>query len=280
MSLSKKIAAALDENTKAYVLPCTVTVEDSPSRLTLNLTALDSVGVAFDAWSSPIPAGPDWSSDALKEWGDRLAERVTYLMEPLKVLEIDAGGARSRCAARRPPRADQRGFYEMRLFRQGSLRMERYVFRRRDSPAPRSSLPAHARSSRTPGRRHRRQRGVKHRIQVPGIRDSSPGSVVSACEIDNSWSLECLLASSNLRTSIYLEVLLRIDRPDVKERSLEQSQAFLARRRCQDPGERKPAKLSWRATGIVVGCPQSPDQRAAVIRSDKSRRPEQRLHGK
>ena len=30
MSLSKKIAAALDENTKAYVLPCTVTVEDSP----------------------------------------------------------------------------------------------------------------------------------------------------------------------------------------------------------------------------------------------------------
>ena len=35
MSLSKKIAAALDENTKAYVLPCTVTVEDSPDRLTL-----------------------------------------------------------------------------------------------------------------------------------------------------------------------------------------------------------------------------------------------------
>ena len=31
MSLSKKIAAALDENTKAYVLPCTVTVEDSPT---------------------------------------------------------------------------------------------------------------------------------------------------------------------------------------------------------------------------------------------------------
>ena len=30
MSLSKKIAAALDENTKAYVLPCTVTVEESP----------------------------------------------------------------------------------------------------------------------------------------------------------------------------------------------------------------------------------------------------------
>ena len=49
MSLSQKIAAALDENTRAYVLPCPVTVEDGPNRLTLNLTALDTVGVAFDS---------------------------------------------------------------------------------------------------------------------------------------------------------------------------------------------------------------------------------------
>ena len=35
MSLSKKIAAALDENTRAYVLPCTVTVEESLDRVTL-----------------------------------------------------------------------------------------------------------------------------------------------------------------------------------------------------------------------------------------------------
>ena len=48
MSLSKKIAAALDENTKVHVLPCDVTVEEGPHRLTLNLTALDTVGVAFD----------------------------------------------------------------------------------------------------------------------------------------------------------------------------------------------------------------------------------------
>ncbi len=47
MSLSKKIAAALDENTKAYVLPCTVTVEENPNRVTLHLTALDTVGLAL-----------------------------------------------------------------------------------------------------------------------------------------------------------------------------------------------------------------------------------------
>ena len=62
MSLSKKIAAALDENTKAYVLPCTVTVEDSPNRLTLNLTALDTVGLAFSTMEFANTSRTEWSS--------------------------------------------------------------------------------------------------------------------------------------------------------------------------------------------------------------------------
>jgi hypothetical protein len=129
MSLSKKIAAALDENTRAYVLPCTVTVEDSPDRLTLHLTALDTVGVAFTALEFAATNRTSWTSEALKSWGDRLSARVTYLMEPLKVLEIDAGGGEVQIRSQNPtPRAEQRGYYEMRLFRNGSLRMERFVF--------------------------------------------------------------------------------------------------------------------------------------------------------
>jgi hypothetical protein len=129
MSLSKKIAAALDENTKAYVLPCTVMVEDGTSRLTLHLTALDAVGLAFTALEFATTVRTDWSSEALKEWGDRLSSRVTYLMEPLKVLEIDAGGGEVQIRSQNPtPRSEQRGYYEVRLFRQGSLRMERFAF--------------------------------------------------------------------------------------------------------------------------------------------------------
>jgi hypothetical protein len=128
MSLSQKIAAALDENTKAYVLPCTVAVEDGPNRLTLHLTALDTVGLAFTALEFVTTGRPEWSSDALKEWGDRLSSRVTYLMEPLKVLEVDAGGGEVQIRSQSPtPRAERRGYYEVRLFRQGSLRMERFV---------------------------------------------------------------------------------------------------------------------------------------------------------
>jgi hypothetical protein len=129
MSLSKKIAAALDENTKAYVLPCTVTVEDSPSRLTLNLTALDTVGLAFSTMEFANTSRTEWSSDALKEWGNRLSQRVTYLMEPLKVLEVHDQGGEVQIRSQSPtPRDDQRAYYEMRLFRQGSLRMKRYVY--------------------------------------------------------------------------------------------------------------------------------------------------------
>jgi len=105
MSLSKKIAAALDENTKAYVLPCTVAVEDGPNRLTLHLTALDAVGLAFTALEFATTSRTEWSSEALKEWGDRLSSRVTYLMEPLKVLEIDAGGGEVQIPARVQPLA-------------------------------------------------------------------------------------------------------------------------------------------------------------------------------
>jgi hypothetical protein len=129
MNLSKKIAAALDENTKAYVLPCTVTVEDSGVRLTLNLTELDTVGLAFISMEFAGTSRTEWSSQALKDWADRLAKRVTYLMEPLKVIEIDAQGGEVQLRSQAPtPRADKRGYYEMRLFRNGTLRMERFAY--------------------------------------------------------------------------------------------------------------------------------------------------------
>jgi hypothetical protein len=129
MSLSRKIAAALDENTRAYHLPCAVTVEDGPNRLTLNLTALESVGVAMESLEFVTTDRQDWSSDALKGWGERLAARVTYLLEPLKVLEIDAAGSEVQIRSQSPSgRSDQRGFYEVRLHREGLLRMRRHLF--------------------------------------------------------------------------------------------------------------------------------------------------------
>ena len=69
MTLSRKIAAALDENTRAYNLPCTIMVEEGSNRINLDLTALDSVGVAFDALEFVATDRADWSSQALSALG-------------------------------------------------------------------------------------------------------------------------------------------------------------------------------------------------------------------
>jgi hypothetical protein len=129
MSLSKKIAAALDENTRAYVLPCTVTVEGGPGRLVLHLTALDSVGLACSALEFAASSRSELSPEVLKAWGERLASRVTYLMEPLKVVELDAQGGEIQMRSQSPtPRDEKRSYYEIQLSRQGTLRMARYAF--------------------------------------------------------------------------------------------------------------------------------------------------------
>jgi len=129
MSLSRKIAAALDENTKVHVLPCTVTVEEAPHRLALSLTALDAVGMAFDALDFTTTGRSEWTSELLRSWGERLAGRVTYLMEPFKVLEVDAQGGEVNIRSQSPTTRDQqRSFYELRLSKQGTLRMERITF--------------------------------------------------------------------------------------------------------------------------------------------------------
>jgi hypothetical protein len=129
MSLSRKIAAALDENTKVHDPPCVVVVEDGPHRLTLHLSALDSVGLGFQALEFHTTVLSPATSDSLRSWGERLAGRITYLLEPLSVLEVDSAGEEVQVRSQTPTtRAERRGYYEIRLFKLGMLRMERFAF--------------------------------------------------------------------------------------------------------------------------------------------------------
>src|SRR5690242_15424488 len=89
MNLSPKIAAALD-GPDAATLPCGVSIEDDAHRLVVHLTASGPVGLAFGSFDFTTTARSEWTPAALKSWGDRIAARVTYLMEPLVVLEQDA----------------------------------------------------------------------------------------------------------------------------------------------------------------------------------------------
>jgi hypothetical protein len=129
MSLSQKIAAALDARPDSGALPCDTSAEDGAHRLTLHLTAAGPVGLAFSTLDFATDARVEWTPEALKAWGDRLAGRVTYLMEPLVVLEHDVDQGEVELRSQSPtPRAQQRAYYEVRLNRAGTLRLARVTF--------------------------------------------------------------------------------------------------------------------------------------------------------
>jgi hypothetical protein len=141
MSLSRKIAAALDDPARPdpRALPCEVAAEEGGCRVSLTMTANGPVGLAFDDLTFAGPAG-DLPDGALRSWAERVAARVTYLMEPLVILEHDPLAGEVELRSRTPTeRGESRSHYEARLRRDGTLRLSRVVTdaaTRRRRPAP------------------------------------------------------------------------------------------------------------------------------------------------
>src|SRR3954463_12197287 len=129
MTLSRKIADAVESLTAATEMPQVVEAEAGAARLALNLTARGPVGIAFDGLDFALTDRADPPAHALRAWGERLAARLTYLMEPLVVLEVDAQAGEAELRSQAPtPRGELRSFYEVRLRREGSLHLQRIAF--------------------------------------------------------------------------------------------------------------------------------------------------------
>jgi hypothetical protein len=124
--LSQKIDAAVD----AAGGPGVVTVSEGPRLLSLQLTAASPVGAAFDALELSVTGGESrLSTAALKTWGDRLAARLTYLMEPLVVIEVDEVGGEVTLRSHAPgERNTVFSYYELQLKSEGSLHLRRVAF--------------------------------------------------------------------------------------------------------------------------------------------------------
>jgi len=121
-------------------VPFLATVQDGRHELALELIAVGPVGLAFDALNFSAPAAPALTAEALRAWADRLAARVTYLMEPLVVVELDSVAGEAELRSQSPTaRGDLNAYYEVRLNHSGALRLSRVVFdaaTRRRRPAP------------------------------------------------------------------------------------------------------------------------------------------------
>jgi hypothetical protein len=128
MSLSRRIAAALADFSAAGAAPGTVEAAEGPHRLALAARHANPVGVEADRLDFHAE-GPERSADELRAWADRVAARVTYLMEPVVLLEVDAQGGEAELRSQTPTARDgRRAYYEVRLNCSGALRLHRLAF--------------------------------------------------------------------------------------------------------------------------------------------------------
>lgn len=129
MSLSQKIVSAVNQRSDPSLLPATVWAEQAGHRISLELTAAGPVGLAFDHLDYTAAERAERSPEALRAWADRLAVRITYLMEPLKILEHDrlAGAVevRSQAPSRRNAR---RTYYEVIVRKDGTVTLSRISY--------------------------------------------------------------------------------------------------------------------------------------------------------
>jgi hypothetical protein len=136
MSLSQKIVDALDEAPG----PGQVSAESGGRRLTLDLVSSGSVGLEFTTLRFFAVSPEGWSPQGLASWAEKLATRVTYLMEPLTILEHDQHAGELVLRSQSPTgRAGRNTFFEVRLDREGTLTLRRMSFddvSRRRLPVP------------------------------------------------------------------------------------------------------------------------------------------------
>lgn len=87
----------------------------------------ESLGCRATELTVRRPAGPNPTAAELTQWADRSAKRITGLLEPLKLIEVDAGRSeallRSDPPASRGPRVQ---YYELRLRGTHEAKLQRY----------------------------------------------------------------------------------------------------------------------------------------------------------
>jgi hypothetical protein len=115
-------------------------VQWSDGELTAQLLDVQPLGCAL--WELEVRTAQTARADSarLQAAGQRLADRVRYLLEPLEVHEVDSETAAIQLRSS-PPQREQRTvwYYEVTAERQGSWRLVRYE---KAPGTPRQQVPA------------------------------------------------------------------------------------------------------------------------------------------
>ncbi len=140
MSLSQKIAAEVANALGAADQDITLHAEQGAHILDVPLILATPMGIECRALQFFIANHPMMDLNDLKAWGDRIAAKVTYLMEPLSFIEADAQQGQVLLRSGKPtPKNNRRTYYEVRLYKAGSLNLVRVAFD--DTTKTRQDIP-------------------------------------------------------------------------------------------------------------------------------------------
>jgi hypothetical protein len=114
---------------------------DAPNgRLECDMAGVDAIGCAVDAFAFRTGRLTGASLEKLKKIGEDLSRRVTYLLEPIAIIELDAEGVTVQLRSS-PPSQDGgvTSYYELSINQDG-LSLRRY---QSQTGQPRQAVPAH-----------------------------------------------------------------------------------------------------------------------------------------
>ena len=89
MNLQEKTKLALANLTQGAAFPQSFTAEHEGQQLRCELSALESLACAFTHLALQSDVLANASPQRLKELGELLARRLSYLLEPISPIEVD-----------------------------------------------------------------------------------------------------------------------------------------------------------------------------------------------
>jgi hypothetical protein len=141
MTLQEKTREAMGNLATGLPGAQTLWAEEGGQRVTCQLEALDTLACSFSqlAVASDTLAGA--SGERLKKLADALSKRITYLLEPISPIEMDAEQCTVQLRSNPPERGDgHTSYYELLVRRGGEISLSRYT---KQPGQPRQISPAH-----------------------------------------------------------------------------------------------------------------------------------------
>ena len=121
--------------------PFHLEIDEAGQKLTCDFAVLDSLACALSGFELSTSALANKTPSELKQLGEKLSARLTYLLEPINPIEFDAEQCVVQLRSSPPERDEDRtSYYELVVKRGGSLSLCRFVKR---PGSARETVPMH-----------------------------------------------------------------------------------------------------------------------------------------